>query len=115
MEFQSGSPSIYYRISNVVHWGCVDILWNSPLLNIDWLFEFSDFSVEEMTSVFTTLVMDMMFRYIPNKMINPTWTELSANLKDWGAKMLPPPNLAISSQMTMKLGRDILWIKILTN
>ena len=31
MEFQSGSPSIYYRISNVVHWGCVDIFWNSPL------------------------------------------------------------------------------------
>ena len=32
MEFQSDSPSIYYRISNVVHWGYVDIFWNSPVL-----------------------------------------------------------------------------------
>ena len=24
--------------------------------------------------------------------------------------MPPPPNLAISSQMTMKLGKDILWV-----
>ena len=30
MEFESRSPSIYYRISNVVHGGCVDIFWNSP-------------------------------------------------------------------------------------
>ena len=27
----------------------------------------------------------------------------------------PPPNLAISSQMTTKLGRDVLWVKIFTN
>ena len=27
----------------------------------------------------------------------------------------PPPNLAISSQMTMKLGKDILWVEIFTN
>ena len=27
---------------------------------------------------------------------------------------MPPPNLAISNQMTMKLGKDILWIKIFT-
>ena len=36
VEFQSDSPSIYYRISNVVHWGGggrggLDIFWNSPL------------------------------------------------------------------------------------
>ena len=30
MEFQSGSPSIYCRISNVIHGGCMDIFWNSP-------------------------------------------------------------------------------------
>ena len=27
----------------------------------------------------------------------------------------PSPNLAISSQMTMKLGKDILWVEIFTN
>ena len=42
-------------------------------------------------------------------MINPIWTGLFANLKDW-----PPPNLAISCQMTMKLGKDILWVEIFT-
>ena len=31
MKFQSCSPSIFCRISNVVHWGCVDIFWNSPM------------------------------------------------------------------------------------
>ena len=31
MEIQSGSPSIHYRISNVVHGRCVDIFWNSPM------------------------------------------------------------------------------------
>ena len=31
MEFQSGSPIIYDRVSNVVHGGCVDIFWNGPL------------------------------------------------------------------------------------
>ena len=35
MEFQSGSLSIYYRISNVVHGGCVDIFWNSPVEIVD--------------------------------------------------------------------------------
>ena len=30
-NFQSCSPSIFYRISNVVHRGCEDIFWNSPL------------------------------------------------------------------------------------
>ena len=29
--------------------------------------------------------------------------------------MAPPPKLAISSQMTMKFGKDILWIEIFTN
>ena len=32
----------------------------------------------------------------------PTW-------KDWGGGKMPPPNLVISSQTTMKLGKDILW------
>ena len=41
----------------------------NTILNIDWSFEFSDPAVDEMTSVFTTLVMDVMLRYIPNKMI----------------------------------------------
>ena len=27
----------------------------------------------------------------------------------------PPPNLATSSQMTMKLGKDIQWVEIVTN
>ena len=31
VEFQSDSPNIYYRISNVVHGVCVDIFWNSPI------------------------------------------------------------------------------------
>ena len=39
--------------------------------------------------------------------LNPIWTGLFANLKRLGAKM-PPPDLTISNQMTMKLGKDIL-------
>ena len=37
--------------------------------------------------------------------------------KDWGegVKMVPPPNLAIRSQMRMKLDKDILWVEIFTN
>ena len=31
LEFQSDSPSICYRISDVVHGGGVDIFWNSPV------------------------------------------------------------------------------------
>ena len=31
MDFQSYSLSISYRISSVVHGGCVDIFWNNPL------------------------------------------------------------------------------------
>ena len=31
MDFQSGSPSICYKISNVVHGERVDIFWNSPI------------------------------------------------------------------------------------
>ena len=36
---------------------------------------------------------------------------------DWeeGAKMALPPELVTSNQMTMKLGLDILWVKIFTN
>ena len=52
-------------------------IWNT-LLNIDWSFKFLDLTVDEMTSVFTTSVMDIMLRYIPNKMIkchdkDPPW------------------------------------------
>ena len=31
MDFQSCSPSIFYKISSVVHGGCVDIFLNSPI------------------------------------------------------------------------------------
>ena len=42
------------------------------------LIKFLDLTVDEMTSVFTTSVMDIMLRYIPNKMIkchdkDPPW------------------------------------------
>ena len=49
--------------------------------------------------------------------INPVWTGLFANLKDWGAFCPPPPhpNLAISCQMTIKLGKDILWVETFTD
>ena len=42
--------------------------------------------------------------------LNPIWTGLFANLKRLGEGQLPPPppNLAISNQMTMKLGKDIM-------
>ena len=43
MEFQSNSPSIYYRVSNVVHGGCVDIFWNSPMTLVQTWQYFSDF------------------------------------------------------------------------
>ena len=52
--------------------------------------------------------------------LTPFWTGFFANLKRVGgggggeAKWLPP-NLDISSQMTMKLGKDILWVEIFTN
>ena len=88
VDFQSYSLSISYRISSVVHGGCVDIFWNSPLLNIDWSFKFLDLTVDEMTSVFTTPVMDIMLRYIPNKMIechdkDPPWitSEIKTSVK----------------------------------
>ena len=43
---------------------------------------------------------------------NPIWTGLFENLKRLRAKCPLPPILAISSQMTMKLGRAICTIKI---
>ena len=46
--------------------------------------------------------------------LNPTWTGLFANLKRLGGAKWPP-SLAISSQMTMKLGKGILWVEIFTN
>ena len=36
-------------------------------------------------------------------------------LPTWGGGKMPPPNLAFSSQMTMKVGKDILWVEIVTN
>ena len=39
-------------------------------------------------------------------------TGLFANLKRLGGQNGLPPNLAISSQMTMKLGKDITWEEI---
>ena len=51
-------------------------------------------------------------------LFNPIWTGLFANPKRLGGgegKMAQPPNLAISSQMTMKLGKGILWIEIFSN
>ena len=48
---------------------------------------------------------------LENYHINPIWTQLFANLKRLGG----PRNLAISSQMTMKLGKGILWVEIFTN
>ena len=50
--------------------------------------------------------------------VNPIWTGLFANLnrlRGGGGAKWPPPNLAISSQMTMKRGKDILWVEIFTN
>ena len=49
--------------------------------------------------------------------ISPVWTGFFANLKilrGGGAKR-PAPNLVISSQMTKKLGKDILQVEIFTN
>ena len=41
-------------------------------------------------------------------LINPIYTGLFANLKRLGGGNIPPPKLAISIQMTMKLGKNIL-------
>ena len=43
---------------------------------------------------------------------SPTWTGRFANLKRLGGGGNAPPNLAISSQLTMKLGKDMLWLEI---
>ena len=58
-----------------------------------------------------------MMVIICNNGFTPVWTGLFANLKrlGGGGQNGPPPNLAISRQMTMKLGKDILWVEILTN
>ena len=50
----------------------------NTLLNIDWSLKFLGLTVDEMTSIFTTWVMDIMLLYIPNKMIkchgkDPPW------------------------------------------
>ena len=52
----------------------------------------------------------------PGPGLNPILTGLFANLKRLGGGgKMAPPNLAISGQMTMKLGKNILWVEILTN
>ena len=40
--------------------------------------------------------------------------DFSATEKDWGQNG-PPPNLAISSQIMLKLGMEILWVEIFSN
>ena len=39
-----------------------------------------------------------------------TWQEYTMG----GVHFGPPPNLAISNQMTMKLFKDILWVEVFT-
>ena len=47
--------------------------------------------------------------------LNPIWTGLFADLKDWDEGILVPlHNLEISSQKTMKHGKGILWAEIFT-
>ena len=44
------------------------------------------------------------------------WAFCQPNLKRLGGGHFgPPPNLAISSQITITLGKDILWVQIFTN
>ena len=50
--------------------------------------------------------------------LNTIWTGLLCQPEktgEGGVGFGAPPNLAISSQMTMKLGKDILWVEIFTN
>ena len=48
--------------------------------------------------------------------VNPIWTGLFANLKRLGeGGEWSPFNFAISSQMMLKLNKDIIWIEIFTN
>ena len=47
--------------------------------------------------------------------LKPIWTGIFASLRDWGGGQNAPPNLAISSQMMMKVGKNILWVEIFTN
>ena len=47
-----------------------------------------------------------------------TCSEFVVKVVSWGGgggKMPPPPNLAILSQMKVKLDRDILWVEMSTN
>ena len=47
-----------------------------------------------------------------NLRLIPIWTGLFANLKGLG---VPTPNLDISSQMTIELGKEIVRVEIVTN
>ena len=47
--------------------------------------------------------------------VNPIWTGLFANLKRTGGQNGPLSKMAISSQITMKLVKDIFWVEIFTN
>ena len=54
--------------------------------------------------------------YFGSHLFNPIWTGHFDNLKRPGEGQFGPPlNLAISSQITMKLGKDILWVETVTN
>ena len=49
-------------------------------------------------------------------LFNHIWTGLIANLKSLEGILAPlHPNLAISYQITIKLGKGILWVEIFTN
>ena len=65
----------------------------------------------------SALIMSLPARTTNETPLNPIWIGLFANLKAWGGGKMPPPlpKLAISSQVTMKLGKDILWVEIFTN
>ena len=48
--------------------------------------------------------------------LRPIWNGLFSNLKRLGGgeQSGPPPYLAISRQMTMKLSKNVLWVAIFT-
>ena len=58
------------------------------------------------------------FRILVQIFINPTyldWAFCQPKKTGGGAKCPLPSNLVSSSQMTIKLGKDILWVEIFTN
>ena len=66
----------------------------------------------------STLPMEGLAKYYLSMTFDLTsfWTGFFANLKRLGGRQNASlPNLAVSSQMTMKLGKDILWVEIFPN